>query len=521
VGVLGVCSGWSGHNRRMRADRRWRFEAESAPHRTLPSVRARSALAAGLVVALTLGAGTAVLFYLLQRTMLSSLDQAATSRAADFADRISVIGEQDLDATLKETRRDDQVVQVIDARNRVVASSRSSAGIDGDRDGRTGDDAPLTGLRAQPGQVVREHAGPRKILDRARPYIVLAHGVSFQDDDYTVIVGTSFRPQRASILTLVRFAAGGLPVLVLLVSGATWVLVDRALKPVEVIRRRVAGIGAGDLDDRVPVPPTRDEIARLAVTMNQMLDRLQSGQQAQRQFVADASHELRSPLATLAATLEVAAADPSGQTWAELRTVMEDETGRMAVLVENLLVLAKVDDQGLVLRVTDVDLDDLLEEEVRRVRAATALEVVARIEPVRVAGDVLRLGQAIRNVVDNAARHARTRIELTLASVDGAAVLTVQDDGPGIPPAQRERVFERFVRLDDSRDRASGGSGLGLPIVLEVVKGHHGTVEIGEPIRPPGCLLVIRLPLPSGDGCGNEEETTDGEQAQPPRASIR
>ncbi len=482
----------------------------------MPSVRARSVLAAGLVVALALGAGAAVLFYVLQHSLLSSLDQAAAARASDIADRVDVIGESGLDRQLKLTARDDQIVQLINSADQVVASSRSGADANGD--GRTGDDSPFTGLRAAPGQVEREHAGPRMLFNQQRPYLVLVRGVRHDGQDYSIIVATSFRPQRQSVLTLVRLASIGLPVLVLLVAGATWVLVSRALRPVEAIRQRVSGIGAGDLDDRVPIPPTRDEVFRLAVTMNQMLDRLQSAQAAQRQFVSDASHELRSPLATLAATLEVAGADPSGESWHDLRQVMEEETGRMAVLVENLLLLAKVDDQGIRLNRADVDLDDLLEEEAQRLRAATALQISTQIHPVRVQGDVLRLGQAIRNVVDNASRHAASRVHLSLGTHQDQAVIVVQDDGPGIPPDQRARVFERFVRLDGSRDRASGGSGLGLPIVLEIVRGHGGEAQIHDSALGTGAAVLIRLPLPadltSADP-GGQMSSNDSARSEP------
>ena len=159
----------------MRGDRRWRYEAATAPVRTMPSVRARSVLAAGLVVALALGAGSAVLFYVLQRSMLNGLDQAAVARASDIADRVTVIGESDLDAQLKLTARDDQIVQVVNAQGAVVATSRKS--VDADGDGQPGDDEPFTGLRASPGQVVREHAGPRKRSDPQRPYRGRARGV--------------------------------------------------------------------------------------------------------------------------------------------------------------------------------------------------------------------------------------------------------------------------------------------------------------------------------------------------------
>jgi signal transduction histidine kinase len=277
---------------------------------------------------------------------------------------------------------------------------------------------------------------------------------------------------------------------------------------VERIRERVARIGAARLGERVPVPPTRDEIARLAITMNMMLDRLQSAQSAQRQFVADASHELRSPLATFATGLEVAGADPTGEVWRDLRPVMAAEIDRMSVLVEHLLLLARADDRGLELDVVDVDLDDLLAEEAGRLRASTALRIGGRITPVRVNGDPLRLSQVIRNLADNAVRHASGRVELSLRQEGDEAVLTVEDDGPGVPEDQRERVFDRFVRLDESRARASGGSGLGLAIVREVLAAHGGRVWLDAgPLG--GARVVVRLPVPSAAGpdVGSEPDT--------------
>jgi signal transduction histidine kinase len=166
----------------------------------------------------------------------------------------------------------------------------------------------------------------------------------------------------------------------------------------------------------------------------------------------------------------------------------------MSTLVENLLLLARVDDQGLRIVPVDVDLDDLLEQEAQRLRLASDLRVTTAIEPVRVQGDLLKLSQVLRNLVDNASRHAHSSVRLSLVGTGTDAVLTVDDDGPGIPPVQRQRVFERFVRLDESRDRASGGAGLGLPIVREVVLGHHGAVAVDDSPEG-GCRVIVQLPL--------------------------
>ncbi|MEP7192547.1 MAG: HAMP domain-containing sensor histidine kinase [Actinomycetota bacterium] len=299
--------------------------------------------------------------------------------------------------------------------------------------------------------------------------------------------------QRESVSTVLSYLLVGLPLLVLLVGAAMWVLVGRALHPVDLIRARVQGIGGAQLADRVPVPDTSDEISRLAVTMNQMLDRLQNAQTAQRRFVADASHELRSPLATLTAALDVALGDPTGRTWRDLHEVMEAEADRMRRLVDDLLLLAKADDNRLQLTRSDVDLDDLLDAEARRLRASTDLHILADINPLRVTGDVSRLSQVVRNLADNAVRHADHEIRFMLCREHNNALIVVEDDGVGIRASDRERVFERFVRLDESRERGHGGSGLGLAIVEQVVLGHGGTVCVGDSSLG-GARFEVRLP---------------------------
>jgi signal transduction histidine kinase len=466
------------------SDPGWRFEAAAAPPRLVPSVRARSALASLVVVALALGVGGAILFYVLQRSLIGGLDDGAAVRAAVVAEQLRVGGVGGLDGRLKSDDQESQLVQVVNQRNQVVASS-----------GSRHRQEPISGLRAAGGEVRREDAGPFKIISTERPFLVLARGVRSGDVDYTVLVASYLQGQRDSVETVLRLLAIGFPILLVLVGLAVWVLIGRALDPVEQIRRRVAGIGGAMLDERVPVPPTRDEIAQLAITMNQMLDRLQAAQRAQRQFVSDASHELRSPLATLTATLEVADADTTGRTWQELRSVMAAEAARMATLVEGLLLLARADDLGLRIVAQEVDLDDLLESEARRLRTSSRLAVSTKVEPVRVVGDRQKLSQVVRNLVDNASRHAVGGIQLGLTTAAGVAVITVDDDGQGVPEAERERVFERFVRLDEARDRASGGAGLGLAIVREIVRGHHGQVGIGTS-SAGGARVEVRLPLP-------------------------
>jgi two-component system OmpR family sensor kinase len=259
------------------------------------------------------------------------------------------------------------------------------------------------------------------------------------------------------------------------------------------MRTRVAAITGADLSERVPVPPDRDEISRLAQTLNAMLTRIEAGHDAQRRFVGDASHELRSPLATVTAALELARDRPEVLDHALLTETLLPEAARMRNLVEDLLLLAGADERGPSLLLGDVDLDDIVDAECRRLRASSELVVTASIQPTRVRGDVARLSRVVRNLVDNAARYAHHSVDLRVALEDGEGVLVVSDDGSGIPDAERTRVFERFVRLDRDRARAAGGSGLGLAIVAEIVAAHQGSIEVhGSPAG--GAEFVLRLP---------------------------
>jgi signal transduction histidine kinase len=287
------------------------------------------------------------------------------------------------------------------------------------------------------------------------------------------------------------------PIVVALVAFGTHRLVGAALDPVERIRSRVSSMTSGKLAERIPVPAADDEIARLAVTMNELLDRLEAGQAAQRRFVSDASHELRSPLATITAALELAQSRP------ELldRTLIDEsllpEARRMHRLVEDLLLLARSDEQFELRKEVDVDLDDIMYAEAERVRAITGLTVSTQIHPVRVVGDPRALGRLVRNVVDNAIRHANGNIRLECTRLRGYVEIVVADDGPGVPPDERHRIFDRFVRLDSPRARASGGAGLGLAIVVQIAHAHHGTVEVSES-DSGGAQFVLRLPLVVG-----------------------
>lgn len=308
------------------------------------------------------------------------------------------------------------------------------------------------------------------------------------DGGVRVRAGRSTAQLGETLATVGLLLAASVPLLVALVALVTWLVVGRALAPVERMRRELDAVTAEDLARRVAEPGGDDEIGRLAHTMNGMLDRLEAAQRAQRRFISDASHELKSPLASLRQYAEVARAHPERIGQAELSDAVLDEGGRLEHLVQGMLVLARTDEGALPLALGEVDLDDIVLAEAKRLRELGRVEVdTRRVGPARLRGDAGLLRQLVRNLADNAARHARGTVMFELGEVPGGAaggsgaagvLLTVRDDGFGIAAADRERVFERFVRLDDARSRAGGGSGLGLAIVAEIVRAHGGTVAV-------------------------------------------
>ena len=316
----------------------------------------------------------------------------------------------------------------------------------------------------------------------------------FSEDSRTVVMGHSVADADEAVDTVIGLLFVAVPLIDLVVFGLMLLVVGRALRPVERMRREVDAVTATRLDQRIADPGTRDEIGRLAATMNRMLTRLDDSQRSQRRFISDASHELKSPLASLRQYAEVARDYPGRISEADLADAVLDESGRLERLVGNLLILARADEQSLGLAATELDLDDLVLAEASRLRASTTLTVdSSAVAAVRVVGDHGLLAQVARNLADNAARHAASTVRFSLVAAE-RAVLVVEDDGAGIDPADRERVFERFVRLDEARGRDAGGTGLGLAIVRELVAAHGGTVAVdSSPLG--GARFTVALPL--------------------------
>ena len=241
----------------------------------------------------------------------------------------------------------------------------------------------------------------------------------------------------------------------------------------------------------MPVPPSGDEVAALATTMNEMLDRLEDASTRQRRFVSDASHELRSPVASIRTQLEVAMLRPERADWPVVAERVLAEDARLEQAVADLVDLARLDEGAPMTEQAEVDLDEVVLEECSRTRQVPV--DVSGVSGGRVRGRSDALARTVRNLVDNAARHAESRVTVTLQTVDDTVELVVADDGPGIPVEDRVRVFERFTRLDEGRARDAGGMGLGLAVVKATVERHGGNVTIDD-AAPHGARFVVRLP---------------------------
>jgi signal transduction histidine kinase len=445
-------------------------------------IRKRSVLSAVVVVTFSMLVGGAFLLLVLQSSLVSAAWNDLAVRANDVARLLQEEGIEETRSTLAEDRNSAAQVQIVDEANRVVGWS-----IRGLRS------SPMSTLRPAPGRTMREELSRVPALGGDDEILVSARGAELHGKRYVILVAAPLEVQTDTLRTVGLLLLAATPLLVALVAVAVWILVGRSLKTVERIRRQVAEIDGRRLHERVEVPPTGDEIAALASTMNQMLDKLEQSDNLHRAFFSDASHELRSPLSTLVTTAEVASLDESGRTWLDMQQTVLNESSRMQSLVEDLLTLAKVDSHQLQLDVQDVDLEDVLDAEIKRLRTVSSLQINAELQPTRVRGDERRLMQVFRNLMDNAARHAKSTIMVGMERRPGELVVSVDNDGEIISEEDRNRVFERFARLDASRSSDGGGSGLGLAITREIMVAHGGTVLAAE--SDGWCRFQVILPV--------------------------
>ncbi|HUH69654.1 MAG TPA: HAMP domain-containing sensor histidine kinase [Mycobacterium sp.] len=459
----------------------WPFRRSGLVRSVCPpnlGISARSAAVSAVVVLFALTFAGAGLDAILYRSLLASVDDATAGRVRDIAEALQSNSLNDLDSALLRTNQRVVAVQVIAPDGKVVERSGSAPKTPL---------VPITEFDLNLRRGVSDDAVPD---DDMR---VSGQRVNTPSGDYTVFVGGGSEAVEATARTVALLLACGAPIVIAVAAAATYWLVRRSLQSVDAIRARVAEISTSDLAERVPVPNSRDEIAALAVTMNEMLSRIEAGHRAQQRFLGDASHELRSPLATIISGLEAAEVHPELLDAELAINTLLPEAQRMHTLIEDLLLLARADEQSLVLRKEEMALDDLAEVEAARARREAGCTVHTDICPTRLIADPAAMSRVIRNLVDNAVRHANSRIAIEVSSQNGTAILTISDDGPGIAPAERTRVFERFVRLDSDRSRSGGGAGLGLAIVAEVVAAHGGTVTIDD--RPGGgTKMIVALP---------------------------
>jgi signal transduction histidine kinase len=293
-----------------------------------------------------------------------------------------------------------------------------------------------------------------------------------------------------SVDTIIWTSRIGIPLLIAFVGLITWKATGRMLRPIERIRAEVDDMSSQTLDRRVPEPDTEDEVARLAQTMNRMLTRLEKSHARQREFVSDASHELRSPVTAMRAELEVALAHPSASNWRDVATGVLEETARIERLVDDMLLLAQLD-EGAEAPAQLVDIGSIVHKAVGHIPDVELRVDIA--DGLMVRGRENELASVVRNLLDNAVRHATSSVVVTATAVMGKVVITVDDNGPGVPQAQRERVFQRFTRLDEARSRGGGGVGLGLAVVDRVVRHHDGSVAI-EDSPDGGARFKVLLP---------------------------
>lgn len=308
-----------------------------------------------------------------------------------------------------------------------------------------------------------------------RPYYI---GVSrAADGSFTAGAAVPLSPVERALSTLrwsIVVTVLGLAIMLAVVAA---IVTGRALRPVATMRAEADAITHGTLNRRLAVDTSASELAALSSTINRMLDRIETAARAQRRFSSDASHELRSPLATVRAQLELAMAAPG--TLGHRGPSMLADIDRLDLIVGDLLAVSRAEE--LDVAYLPVDLDELVLDHVGRLKRDELVIEVGGIDHVQVLGDGRLLTGLVRNLLDNAARHADRVVRIRLyEEVDGSPHLVVDDDGPGIPPDQRSAVFDRFTRLDDGRDRDSGGTGLGLAVAIAAARAHGGTIEIAD-----------------------------------------
>jgi signal transduction histidine kinase len=441
------------------------------------TVRTRVTVVAGLALSAAVVLGLLVMYELQVQSVRRTID----GQLRTYAEQIAQSGGSGAwPSPLPPSTLDSNAeAQVLTGEGRVLAATRTLQG--------------LPAVYALPPGVttpVRQKAADGAVPGEAR---VIAQRATIAGRPVTIITLTSTGALAQLSEASGRLLMFGVPGIVALAAATVWLVVGRALRPVEQIRHAVTAITAADLTQRVPDPGTQDEVGQLAHTMNDMLARLEDAAHRQRRFVADASHELRSPLTAIRTSLEVGLAHPDRAPWPTIAERAVRQSARLEELIQQLLLLARSDDRQLAATRHPVNVHALLQE----IRATTVTDIVLNLgapTDATVLGNPEQLSRMFRNIIDNALRYARERVDVTIDAAPDRVHVEIADDGPGIPADQRERVFDRFVRLDPSRERTSGSTGLGLAIAKEIATAHHGTITITD---TPGGGTRVTIALPN------------------------
>lgn len=440
------------------------------------SIRARDTLVAAVIAALVFGATAIGADYAVRSAVQADLLRETQVDAR----RVSgAVRDGTLEGAIRDGTRGRVLIQVVEPGGRVTNATPAAT-----------DRPPVSRLWPSSNLRVQDFTECHGSWPGRECFVIEAIRVSTQADS-VVVYAAERQPYYLVNGLLEAVLALGVLLLAAVAASITWRVVGRTLGPVEAIRAQLAEISATDLSRRVPQPAGQDEIAQLARTANETLDRLERAVGRQRQFASDASHELRTPIAGLRANLEDASMHPDDN---DLRAVVASalrDTDRLESIVTDLLLLARIGTGGTAVQ-RPVDLSELADAEIGR-RAFTLKIVTEIARGVTVRGVRMQLVRLLGNLLDNAERYADSQITVELAAADGLALLTVTDDGAGIAPADRERVFERFTRLDTARSRHAGGTGLGLAIAREIAQAHGGTLRVED--HPSGARFALRLPL--------------------------
>jgi len=446
-------------------------------------VRARVTMASIVVLAVTLASGAAGLVALVDQSLQHSLDAAAVTRAEDVSAAAHANG---LVTVIPSGGDDSSLVQIINSNGSIVSSSEFTAR-----------DRPLLVRPPRRRETTVLTAAHSTDEGYSGPFRIVAEPLELPSGPGWVYVASSLDQVRSATSSLILWLSVGLPILLIIVGTTVWIAVGRALRPVESIRKRAIEIHA-DFSQRVPIPKSDDEIGRLARTVNDMLDRLAAAADQERQFAGDASHELRSPLAAIRSQVDVALEHPDSSDPQTVFRTIQRQTEEMTDLVEDLLFLARVSEKTVGTLSSPVDIDEILVQEVRRLQHSSAISVkINHLDAARVAGVSRDLARMVSNIGDNAAHYARHEITLGLSVAGSTITITVTDDGPGIAGSDRERIFGRFTRLDDSRSRSAShtGTGLGLAIAQQIAHQHGGSIAAGgRADSRSGAVITISLP---------------------------